>query len=346
MKEKGISNRIGTILTTIVVICAVSALFFHPHYACSAGSDHLKLYKSDILAKLPPGTFLENLVWDREGNLYITNNTANTILKYSYANNSLSDFAKISAQPAGIAIDSDGTIYVGGVQKPFGSPGFMESNAIFKIDKQGTSSLFIEAPKARYLNGWVFVKPGIFLICDSYGGVVWQLDVKRATMTEWLRNDLLATKNMIPGANGIKLYKHFVFVSNSSQGKLLKITMDKNGKPVRTEIYKDNVNLDDFSIAEGGNIYATTHPENVIYLIKEKGKPEIIAAGEEDGVRGNTAAVFGENRSDTEWLYVVGDGGLWEAQALSNGKTIDQTKLRPAALTKIYVGERGHFKGK
>jgi hypothetical protein len=75
----------------------------------------------------------------------------------------------------------------------------MESNAIFKIDKQGTSSLFMEVPKARYLNSWVFVRPGIFLICDSYGGAIWQLNVKNATMTEWLRNDLLATKNMIPG---------------------------------------------------------------------------------------------------------------------------------------------------
>lgn len=56
------------------------------------------------------------------------------------------------------------------------------------------------------------------------------------------------------------------------------------------------MNLDDFSIAEDGNVYCTTHPGNVIYLIKEKGKPEIIAAGEEDGVRGNTAAIFGENR--------------------------------------------------
>jgi hypothetical protein len=344
MKKKGISNGIGTILIAIGVICAASALLFHPHYACSAESSHVKLYKPEIVAKLPPGTFLENLVWDREGNLYITNNTAKTILKYSYASNSLSEFARISAQPAGIAIDSDGTIYVGGVQKPFGSPGFMESNAIFKLDKQGASSLFMEVPKARYLNGWVSVKPGIFLICDSYGGAIWQLDVKNATMTEWLRNDLLATKSMVPGANGIKFYKHFAFVSNSSQGSLLKITMDENGKPVRTEIYKDNVNLDDFSIARDGNVYGTTHPENVIYLIKEKGKPEIIAAGEEDGVRGNTATIFGENKGDAEWLYVVGDGGLWEAQAPSGGQTIDQTKLRPAALTKIYVGEKGYFK--
>jgi hypothetical protein len=122
--------------------------------------------------------------------------------------------------------------------------------------------------------------------------------------------------------------------------------LDKNGKPVRTEIYKDNVMLDDFSIAEDGNVYGTTHPGNVIYLIKEKGKPEIIAAGEEDGVRGNTAAIFIENKGDAEWLYVIGDGGLWKAQALSGGKSIDQTKLKPAALTKIYVGERGYFKGR
>jgi hypothetical protein len=31
-----------------------------------------KLYHSEIVASLPPGSCLENLIWDKEGNLYIT----------------------------------------------------------------------------------------------------------------------------------------------------------------------------------------------------------------------------------------------------------------------------------
>jgi|WetSurSiteA1Bulk_404760.scaffolds.fasta_scaffold158921_1 hypothetical protein len=64
MKKKRLRKRIGTIVITIAVICAANALFFHPHYACSAESNHVKLYKPEIIAKLPPGIFLENFVWE------------------------------------------------------------------------------------------------------------------------------------------------------------------------------------------------------------------------------------------------------------------------------------------
>jgi sugar lactone lactonase YvrE len=338
------TKRIKPVLVAVTLISILSFVFIQAHNAFSEEGKKTKLYRSEILATFPPGTFLENLVWDKEGNLYITNNSTGVILKYSYVSNSVSEFAKTGGNPFGIAIDHDGTIYVGAVRKPLGSPGFMDSNAIYKIDKQGNVSLFMDVPKARLLNGWLYVKPGIFLICDAYGGAIWKLDVKNATLTEWLRNDLLATKNIVPGANGIKFYKNFAFVSSSSQEILLRITMDENGNAVKTEVYRQGVNLDDFCISEDGNIYATTHPANVVLLIKEKGKPEIIAAGEEDGVRGNTAAIFGQNKGDDEWIYVIGDGGLWEGREATGGKTIDQSKLKPAALTRIYVGEKGYDK--
>lgn len=294
-----------------------------------------KLYHSEIVASLPPGTWLENLIWDNQGNLYITDVTHKAIFRYSYANNSLSEFSKIGGHPFGIAIDDDGTIYVGALKIAPGQPGSMDSNVIYKIDKQGNSSLFIEAPKARGLNGWTYFKPGVFLICDSWAGVIWELDVKKSTITEWAKHPLLATKGMAPGANGIKLYKNFALVSNSSQASIVRIAIDEGGNSLNTEVYKENACRDDFCISENGNIYATGRSKNVVYLVKETGKPEIIA-DEENGVKGNTAAVFGRNEGDAEWIYVIGDGGLWDAGG-------DPSKMKPATLVKIYVGEKGYF---
>ena len=339
-------TRIKSTLIGAVIILLMSFIFCQVNTGFSEEGKKTKLYQSEILATFPPGTFLENLVWDKEGNLYITTNEKKTILKYSYGKNSVSEFAKVEGTAGGIAIDHDGTIYVGAGKVPMGAPGFLESHVIFKINKQGEASLFMEIPKAPFPNGWAYVQPGIFLICDSRGGAIWKLDVKKAALTEWLRDELLTSKDMDPGANGIKFYKDFAFVSNSSQKKILKITMDQNGNAVKTEVYK-NVALDDFCISENGNIYGTTHPENKIYLIKEKGEPQVIAAGEEDGVRGNTACIFGENIGDAESIYVIGDGGWYEAliAGLTSGrKTLDQSKLKPAALTRIYVGEKGYFR--
>ena len=193
-------------------------------------------------------------------------------------------------------------------------------------------------------NGWAYVKPGIFLMCDSNSGVIWKLDVENLTLTEWLRDALLEKRNMDPGANGIKLYRNFAFVSNSSQAKTLRITMDRNCNPVKTEVY-ENVALDDFCISENGNIYGTTHPENLIYLIRRIGEPRIIAAGEEDGVMGNTATWFGKNKDDSRSIYVIGDGGWYEAmREFWTTGVLDPSKMKPAALTRIYVGQRGYWR--
>jgi hypothetical protein len=330
-------KRIKPILIAATIIFLISFVISQADTGFSKEKKHKKLYEAEILATFPPGTFLENLVSDEEGNLYITSIFDKTILKYSYADNSVSVFARLEDNPGGIAIDHDGTIYVGAHLE-----GVTGSNKVLKINKQGEVSLLMNLSEAQNPNGWAYVKPGIFLICDSDAGVIWKLDVKHRTLTEWLRDELLEKRNMDPGANGIKLYRNFAFVSNSSQAILLRITMDRNCNPVEIEVYKD-VALDDFCISEDGDIYGTTHPENLIYLIKKRGEPEVIAEGEEDGVRGNSAAVFGKNRGDSKSIYVIGDGGWYEAmiEFWTTGK-LDYSKMKPSALTRIYVGEKGY----
>jgi hypothetical protein len=294
-----------------------------------------KLYHSEIVASWPPGTWLENLVWDNQGNLYITDVIHKTIFKYSLASNSVSEFSKTEGHPLGLAVDDDGAMYVGGLKIPPGQPGSVDSNVIYKVDKQGNSSLFLEAPKARGLNGFTYFGPGVFLICDCWAGVIWKLDVKKRTITEWAKHPLLATKTPSPGANGIKLYKNFAFVSNSSQASIVRIAIDTDGNSSDIQLYKENACRDDFSISENGNIYAAGRTKNVVYMVKETGEPAVIA-GEENNVKGNTAVVFGRNEGDAEWIYVIGDGGLWEASG-------DRSKVKPATLVKIYVGEKGYF---
>ena len=294
-----------------------------------------KLYHSEIIASWLPGTWLENLIWDNQGSLYISDVIHKVIFRYSLASNSVSEFSKIEGHPFGLAIDGDGAIYVSALKIAPGQPGSMDSNVIFRIDKQGNSSLFLEAPKARGLNGLTYFNPGVFLVCDSFAGVIWKLDVKKGTITEWAKHPLLATKTPAPGANGIKLYKNFAFVSNSSQASIARIAFDPDGNSSDIQVYKENACRDDFCISENGNIYAAGRSKNVVYFVQETGKPEVIA-DEENDVKGNTAAVFGRNERDAEWIYVIGDGGLWEAGG-------DPSKMKSATLVKIYVGEKGYF---
>ena len=329
------ARKIRFLLIAGILSLIISFVLIDATNCFSEAGKSPKLYHSEIVASLPPGTWLENLIWDNEGNLYITDVIHKTVFKYSLASNSVSEFSKMEGHPFGLAIDDDGTIYVSALKIAPGQPGSMDSNVIFKIDKQGNSSLFLEVPKARGLNGLTYFTPGVFLVCDSWAGVIWKLDVKKSTITEWAKHPLLATKIPAPGANGIKLFKNFAFVSNSSLASIVRIAIDSDGNSSDIQAYKENACRDDFCISENGNIYATGRSKNVVYLVKETGKPEIIA-DEENDVKGNTAVVFGRNEGDAEWIYVIGDGGLWEAGG-------DLSKMKSATLVKIYVGEKGYF---
>jgi sugar lactone lactonase YvrE len=341
-------KRFRSVLIALVVSFIVSCVLIQGKNAFSWDEKGRWPYHVELLTTLPTGTFMENLVWDHEGqNLYITYNTDGEILKYSYARNSWSIFATLTypgsldgrAHPLGIAIDDDGTIYGAAVKWPLTPDGaFIGKNGIFKIDKQGKWEWFMEQVPGAVWNGWTYFQPGVFLICDAYAGLIWKLDVKTKMITVWVQDPLLnpILGDRTPGANGIKLYKNFAYVSSSAQALILKIPIDQEGNAGKVEIYKDNIIPDDFCISENGHIYATTHPQNVIYLVKKRGKPEIIAGPEDWRVKGNTAAVFGRNKHDSRWIYVVGDGGVWECQN-------DESCLEMATLVRIYVGEKGYF---
>ncbi len=51
--------------------------------------------------------------------------------------------------------------------------------------------------------------------------------------------------------------------------------------------------------------------------------------------KGNTAAVFGKTKDDAQWIYVISDGGAWSGEG-------NESRLKPATLTRIFVGEEGY----
>ncbi len=199
--------------------------------------------------------------------------------------------------------DDNGTIYGGAVKWPLTEDGaFIGKNGIFKMDTHGNWSWFQEQVPGALWNGWTYFQPGVFFICDAYAGLIWKLDVKTKVITPWIKDPLLGLVqgDKTPGANGIELYKNFAYGSSSAQALSLRIPIDKNGNAGKVEVYKDNIKADDFCISKSGNICSTTHPGNVIYLVKKQKKPKIIVGEENWWIKGNTAAVFGKNKDNNK----------------------------------------------
>jgi hypothetical protein len=120
---------------------------------------------------------------------------------------------------SGIVRTSDGTLCVnyidiGGTQ-----------SGIWRINRDGSAEQVSALPDAGFLNG-LALDPGtgaLFTV-DSYSGTVWKVWPRTGKAKVWASGeDLQPTAPGGFGVNGLKVHDGSVWVSNSSQGTLLRI---------------------------------------------------------------------------------------------------------------------------
>lgn len=288
------------------------------------------LVPAETLATAPPGTFLENLVFTREGSLWITSYFARELLRFD-PEQGVRLLTRLDGYPVALEADADGAWFMTVHGKTFrdGRDQLVASQQIWKLDAQGRAAPYVAVPQAQFLNGMARLAPGVFLITDSLAGAIWKFDVASRQVTPWLQHAALesvAPQQMRPGANGIRVVKGEVLVSNSTQRTLLAIPVGADGRPGEPRVRVSDVPIDDFAVAEDGTIFATTHRDQVV-RIRPDGTKHVIA--EHPEVKGNTSAVFGFRPDDRDSLYVIGDGGMF-----FGGKF-------PAGLVRLKVGVRG-----
>jgi hypothetical protein len=199
------------------------------------------LYQQELLAQWPRA-ILENLVWDNQGeNLYISNLGAGTIEKYSVKTKSVTTLAILNwaaspdsgAHPFGRVVEQDGMIYGSAVTSPLTPDRKNLENAVFRIDKQGNVTWVMKEVPGNVWNGWTRLAPGVFLICDGYGGLIWKLDINKQTIDKWAENPLLepVKGERVPGANGIKIYKNIAYVTSSALSLIVQSPSMKTATP-------------------------------------------------------------------------------------------------------------------
>lgn len=89
------------------------------------------------------------------------------------------------------------------------------------------------------------------------------------------------------GANGLKIHKDAVWVSNSDQGTLLRIPIEPGGAhgPVATK--STGPHLDDFTfVGDGDTIVAALDPDDEVALIRPDGTYRTVLTGR-DGLEGH-----------------------------------------------------------
>lgn len=261
------------------------------------------LATAEAIATLPVNTFLENLVVDADGTLYITSHETGQILSLQ-PGSPPTVYATVAGKVSGIAQTSSGQLLVTGWDSS-GMP------TVFRVAEEGSVEVLATLPEAIFLNGMTPLEGDRYLIADSYRGVIWELDAATGNSRIWLDHPLLARRNPdspIPAANGLKLFNGTLYASNTEQMLLLQIPVTAKGEAGEPQIWLDQINIDDFTFAADGTLYGATHIYNSLVQITPDGTVTTIAQAAE-GMTGSTAVAFAP--SSASRLYVVTNGGMF-----------------------------------
>jgi hypothetical protein len=140
---------------------------------------------------------------------------------------------------------------------------------------------------------------GLLYAADSVLGTIWRVPTFGGTPTAWAAAPELAATGFL-GANGIKIHRGAVWVSNLDQGTVLRIPVTRGAAAGAVETRATGlVNIDDFAFTGGGDtLLAAVNADNEIVQVRPDGSHTIVltrADGLENptslAVRGSTAYI-------------------------------------------------------
>lgn len=267
-----------------------------------------------VVGTLPKGHFLENVTADGQGALFMTDYVGRTILRYR-GDDGLRLIRALDLYPVGIEQAETGFVVSAHSESLLDGTAGTGPNLILEMTADGRVSDSFAVPGALFLNGIERLEGSQFLVADSLRGVVFLVNTKENASRIWLQDVRLEPADPashVPAANGIKIRDGLAYISNSARGFLLSVPVD-DPRPETLEIVLEDTVIDDFVFAEDGTLFATTHSKDVLRI-----SPDFqvgIFANEMQGIAGGTAAEILEE-ADGSFLYVVGDGGLFEGLEL------------------------------
>jgi len=294
---------------SLIGTLAVLALSLLPHVspAFCAPSDVQVVESYDPAQR----QFAENLAVDYEGNIYVSLGAAGELAKLTPDGQQTITHLPDARFTLGVALDIQGRAYVGVIsQNP-------DAVGVWVVPPDGgTPYRAFTVPPGTGINGLTFDWQGNMYIADQVKGVIYKVPNGSSEAIVWLDSPLLKevpgkftvvpgiTTLPTPGANGIKVYKDAVWVSNSAQEIITQIPINSDGSAGTPLVRFTNILSDDFAFDVAGNLYTATDGDNEIVKISPDGTRTVIA-GSQDGILGSSAVAFGRLPGDRNTLYIT-----------------------------------------
>ncbi|MFF3879227.1 hypothetical protein [Streptomyces sp. NPDC001978] len=185
----------------------------------------------------------------------------------------------------GIARAHDGTLYV---DYATGT----DKTGVWRISPGGTPRQIARLPEGGLPNGLALdERRGVLYAADSVLGTVWRIPRTGGVPTAWARATALEPAAAGGfGANGVKVHRDAVWVSNSDRGTLLRIPVRPDGSAGTVETSASGLEaIDDFTFPGPGNtVFAALITSSRITQVRPDGTHTIVRTGQ-DGLSNPTS---------------------------------------------------------
>lgn len=279
--------------------------------------------ESEVVARYPSGTYLENLTVAGDGAVLYTSYFAKRIEIWRPGSEART-LAELPYFPANIVPAGRGYLVLAHAAKFTDGPDALRgANRLIWINASGRVIRTLVVPDLVFGNGLAVTSSGSVLMTDSVRGAIFTVDLQTGRTSPWLTDPRLLpdhARPALPAANGLRLKGRSLYVTSSAKRSVFRIGIDTADRPKGSlKLVAETTGADDLAIARDGTIYLATHGEDIVRI--RRGTIEPIINRDVDGA---TAVALS---ADEKTLYALGTGGLYEGK--TGEATLVQATLKP-----------------
>ncbi|HLG76733.1 MAG TPA: SMP-30/gluconolactonase/LRE family protein [Ktedonobacteraceae bacterium] len=292
-------------LLTFLGMCVfliMALLFANATVSATSSVQTIKLFNFSA------GQTPENIAINDEGTIYVSLAYASTVWKRTTGGAEETVVLPTAGGIiVGLALDDNGNLDVAVRSSDAQAAGIWQLPYGHFQQPQRLVSL----PTNAFPNGMAFDDDGNLYVADSSLGCIWRVRPASTTADVWLANPLLAPNGTafqgfeFPGANGLKLWHHSLYVSNTSTQTIIRIPLTDNGQPGVPAVLFQQIQADDFAFDVRGNLYVAENARNDLLRVTPDGQETVLATKAADGLDNPSAVAFGTSDGDRTDLYIT-----------------------------------------
>ena len=209
-----------------------------------------------------------------------------------------------TATASGIVRTGDGTLYV--------NYNAGASSGIYRIPAGGgTPELVVAMPDVAVLNGLALdASRDTLYTTDSTRGTVWKVSLKTDTASLWAQGAAFqhdTTTSSGFGVNGVKVHNGSVWVSNTGQGTLLSVPIERDGTAGTATTRATGLSgIDDFVFTgRGDEVLAAQNGINAVSVVNCNGTHETVLTAADGLENPTSAAIRGSTVYVTSGAYLT-----------------------------------------